>query len=215
MPFRLNDLFARFPFAYHLTARANLSRIQRTEQLESASAMIQAANQLNLISLRRQELREIIVDGETIILRDQAPLHAGHIDFQDGWTFPQLIESLNSRVFLWPGDGNGPIAHGQRHFERYEDQEPAILRISLADLIESNPDRPPLFCHFNSGSPRTVGGRKSPRGPRTFLPCDQFERKHRDVIEVTFEEFVTLPLDETEVRLKPGGAWQPLAAIQP
>lgn len=215
MPFRLNDLFARFPFAYHLTARANLGRIQRTERLESAAAMIQAANQLNLLSLRRRELREIIVDGETVILRDQAPLHAGHIDFQNGWTFPQLIESLNSRVFFWPGDGGGPIAHGERHFARYEDQGPAILRIPLAALVEANPDRLPLFCHFNSGSPRTVGGRKSPRGPRTFLSCDQFERNHRDVIEVTFEDIVALPMDETEVQLEPGGTWQPLAAIQP
>jgi hypothetical protein len=215
MPFQLNDLFAKFRLAYHLTARTNLGRIRRTKQLESAAAMIHAANQLNLLSLRRRELHEIIVDGETIILRDQAPLHAGHIDFQNGWTFPQLIESLNSRVFFWPGDDGGPIAHGQRHFARYEDQGPAILRIPLADLIEANPDRPPLFCHFNSGSPRTVGGRKSPRGPRTFLPCDRFERNHRNVIEVTFEGIVALPMDKTEVRLKPGGAWQMLAAIQP
>jgi len=182
--------------------------------LESAAALMRAANQLDLLNVRRGDLLEINVNGDTIILRDQAPLFAGHIDFKNGWSFPRLIHSLNSRIFFWPGGNAGPIAHGQRHFDRYVQQRPAILRVRLRELITANPERPPLFCPYNSGSPRTVGGRKSPRGPRTFLPCEQFERNHRQVVEVTFEDLVVLPIDATEVRLEPDGAWRPLSAIE-
>jgi hypothetical protein len=213
MSFQLDDLIRRFPFAYHLTARANLARIRKTGQLESAAALMRVANRVELLRVRRAGLMEIDVNGEAIILRDQAPLHTGHTDLQGGWDFPRFVESLNSQVFFWPGGEEEPIPHGQRHFQRYESQGPAILRVRLRDLIASNPDRAPLFCPYNSGSPRTVGGKKSPRGPSTFLPCDQFERNYQHVVEVTFHALAVLPVDVTEVRFESDGLWQPLSVI--
>lgn len=211
MPIELDDVVTRFPFGYHLTARANLARIKRTAQLESAAALMRAANRLDLLQVRRGDLVEINVNGDTVILRDHAVLHNGHIRFLGGWDLARFIESLNSRVFFWPGDDDGPIIHGQNHFGRYEDQQPAILCVPLQDVIAANPDNPPMFCPYNSGSPRTVRGEKSPRGPETFLPCDLFERRYHEVVEVTFENRAILPLTSTEVRLEPNGAWRLLS----
>src|SRR5262249_44202542 len=156
MPFHLDDLIATFPFVYHLTARVNLARISRTGLLESAAALMRRADRLDLLRVRRTRLEEIALDGCAIFLRDQAPLHDGHIPFEGGWQLPQLIESLNARVFFWPGREAGPIAHGLRHFQRYASEGPAILRIRLRSLVDANPGRTPLFCRYNSGSPRTT-----------------------------------------------------------
>ncbi len=211
MPFNLDELIATYPLVYHLTARANLARISQTRQLESAAALMRSAGRLDLLQVRRAESATIEVGGSTVILRDQAPLHAGHILFEDGWDLARLLESLNGRVFFWPGREGGPITYGQRHFQRYAEEGPVILRIRLRDLVEANPGRTPLFCRYNSGSPRTTGGRKSPRGPRTFLPCGQFPDDHRRVVEVTFEELVGLPAEATEVWLDAEAGWRRLS----
>jgi len=213
MPFHLDDAIATYPFVYHLTARANLKRIRRTGQLESAAALMKGAKRLDLLRVRRVGPESIMVDGSKVILRDQLPLHAGHILFEGGWDIGQLIGSLNGRVFFWPGSDIGPIAHGQRRFQRNSEEAPIILRVRLRDLLAANPDRTPLFCQYNSGSPRTTRGRKSPRGPRTFLPCGQFPLGQRKVVEVTFEELVSLPARITEARLDWNAEWYPLAAL--
>ncbi len=211
MPFDLDELIATYPLVYHLTARANLARIRGTGQLESAVALLRGAGRLDLLQVRRAGPATIEVDGDAVILRDQAPLHAGHIQFEDGWDLAQLIESLNRRVFFWPGREAGPIVYGQRHFQRYAEEGPAILRVRLRALVEANPGRTPLFCRYNSGSPRTTGGRKCPRGPLTFLPCTEFPDDHRKVVEVTFEEVVALPAEATEVLLDAEAGWRRLA----
>lgn len=213
MPFQLDDLIAAYPFVYHLTARANLARIRETLQLESAAALMENAGRLDLLQTRRVKPVSIEVAGNTIILRDQAPLHAGHIFFEEDWDLAQLIESLNRRVFFWPGSGEAPIAYGARHFNRYAEESTAILRIPLQALVETNADNSPLFCRYNSGSPRTTSGRKSPRGPLTFLPCDQFVDNHRKVVEVTFEGSVVLPAETTEVLLGAETGWTRLVAL--
>jgi hypothetical protein len=214
MPFHLNDLIRIYPLVYHLTARANLPRISTTGRLESAAVLMRSAGRLDLLRARRKGPAPIEVDGSIITLRDQDPLHAGHILFEGGWVFAQVIESLNRRVFFWPGREAGPIAHGQRHFQRYAGERPAILRVRLRDLVAANPGWPPLLCAYNSGSPRTTAGRKSPRGPRTFLPCEEFPRARGKVVEVTFEEAVALPKEASEVRVDADAGWRPLAALE-
>ena len=213
MPFLIESLIATYPYVDHLTAQRNLARIRATGQLESAATLMQRANRLDLLSVKRTGLTEIDVDGNTVILRDQSPLHAGHIRFEGGWDFAQFIESLNRQVFFWPGKASGPIAYGERHFGRYSDERPPIVRIPLSDLLAANPGRVPLFCGYNSGSPRTTGGRKSPRGPNTFLPCEQFLHNHRKAIEVCFDESVVLPMEASEIKLASATKWRGLLTV--
>jgi hypothetical protein len=84
-----------------------------------------------------------------------------------GWSWSDLLAALNSRVFFWPGDQSGPNDYGRRLFSAYDPSRQTVLRVSFCDLMEANPGAIPYFCRFNSGGPRTVGGRKSPRGPGT------------------------------------------------
>jgi hypothetical protein len=151
----------------------------------------------------------VIVEGETIVLRDQRPLHAGNAKFPRGYAFEDLLESLNSRVFFWPGTGKTAILYGIRHFEHYEREKPVLLRIKFQSLLDSNPRAVPLFCRFNSGSPRCSYGNRPPRGPNTFVSADDFRETPRRVVEVTFDRQLALPAD-AEFGRRPTGPWQPL-----
>jgi hypothetical protein len=68
-----------------------------------------------------------------------------------------------------------------------------LLRIHFQSLVESNPAAEPRFCRYNSGSPRCSYGKKSPRGPQTFVAADQFAERPKRVVEVTFATPITLP----------------------
>jgi hypothetical protein len=128
----------------------------------------------------------VTIDNDVVYIRDQKPLHKGNVDLRGGWTFECLVKELNSRVFFWPGDDDGPIPYGTRHFDTYVDSRPVILRVPTAAAFSNNPSISPQFCRFNSGSPRCTGGHGSPRGPDTFLTSDQFGSTSGDVKEVTF-----------------------------
>jgi hypothetical protein len=151
----------------------------------------------------------VIVDGREIVLRDQKPLHKGNTGLPNGYKFDDFIESLNRRVFFWPGDKSGPIDYGLRHFERYKDERPVVLRIDFASLIDANPSIEPRFCRYNSGAPRCSYGKKSPRGPRTFLAAAHFEGAPAGVVELTFEGEISLP-PNTKFGKHPAGPWSSL-----
>jgi hypothetical protein len=147
------------------------------------------------------------VAGERIELRDQAPLHAGNMALDDGWTFDDFVAHLNERGFFWPGGDAGPISYGARHYERYAVEKPAILRIATAALLAENPERPPHFCRYNSGSPRCSNGRKSPRTARTFVRGEEADFGLGSVVEVTFVGEVRLPA-RVELGAQPRGPWR-------
>jgi hypothetical protein len=146
--------------------------------------------------------------GETVVwIRDQAPLREGNIRFSNGYAFGDLIESLNRRIFFWPGLGAKPISYGMRHFERYEGEKPVVLRIGFEALLRANPGVAPRFCRYNSGSPRCSNGKRSPRGPDTFLLAQDFHETASKVVEVTFDTEIRLPQD-TEFGETPKGPWR-------
>jgi hypothetical protein len=118
-----------------------------------------------------------------------------------------LVEVLNKLVFFWPGAARGPVDSGLRYFDRYKDEHPVILRALTEALLKQNPKTAPLFCRFNSGSPRFVGGRPSPRGLNTFLSANHFSGVPSDVVEVTFIDRVQLPTG-AEWSSNPAGPWQ-------
>src|SRR5262249_48751140 len=140
----------------------------------------------DLIRKRRHEHCQIIIGKTEILIRDQAPLHRGNMELQDGCTYEDFIESINGRIFFWPGTATGPISYGVRHFERYRNEHPVILRVSLQSLLVENPAVTPKFCRYNSGSPRCSNGYKSPRGPKTFVSAQEFDGTPSNVVEVTF-----------------------------
>jgi hypothetical protein len=110
----------------------------------------------------------ISVGSYRILLRDQAPLHVGHFEFEDGWDLGDLVDNLNHLVFFWPGWEHKPVPSGMNYFKRYRSEHPAILRLRFDSLRRYNQERMPVFCKFNSGSPRSYSGR---RGPGDRLKC--------------------------------------------
>src|ERR1700704_582135 len=166
--FHMQDYVALRPYLYHTLLRINLPALRESGRLYSTDALRQLANLPAATGLRRDKRVRLSLPFGTVQAQDQSPLSEGNIDLRGGWTLRRLIEELDSRVFFWPGDQKGPMPYGQRHFEQYR-AEALLLRLPFLPLYESA-DPKPDFCRFNSGSPRCVGGRKSPRGPDTFVP---------------------------------------------
>jgi len=198
MPFTVAQFSNTRQYLYHLTFVSNLPMIRTERRLYCAAELISRAKQEHLIDERRIEHVELRIEGYLVRLRDQAPLHQGNIEFEKGWNIRRLVENLNTRVFFWPGGPCKPIDYGARHFEHYRNENPAILRLRTSDVTRTNRDNAPLFCRFNSGSPRCSGGRKSPRGSETFVEARRCNFRPSEAVEVTFLRSVRLPQD-TEV----------------
>lgn len=209
MPFTLDQLAALRPYVYHLTARENLPRIQRTRALACTSHLLLAAGRSDILTARRRTHVPVTMADGVVLLRDQAPLHKGNMALEAGWTFEDFVRTLNDRVFFWPGGADGPIDYGRRHFSRYISEEPVLLRIPTHQLLADNDHDMIELCRFNSGSPRWNSGRASPRGPDTFVAAEQASFRPSNVVEVTVLEKVDLP-SETEWGTHFSGPWEPL-----
>jgi uncharacterized protein DUF7002 len=207
MAFTLSNFAALRPYLFHLTASSHVQHLAQSRTILPTSDLLQQANQPQWLRQKRREHLNLVCQGVSIVIRDQKPLHAGNTALEGRWRFEDLIECLNGRVFFWPGTAAGqPIDYGLRHFERYEDEAPAILRVPTSDLFRANPGIQPEFCRFNSGSPRCTQGNRSPRGPDTFQACGQTTYGRSAVVEVTFPGPVRLPAT-TYVTRSPSGPW--------
>ncbi|MFH0826169.1 MAG: hypothetical protein V2B18_25740 [Pseudomonadota bacterium] len=209
MPFTLQDFNRTKTHLYHLTFCDNLENLRNERRLHSASETIAQANQQGLMEQRRRAHVRLDVNGRSIWLRDQAPLHEGNIEFDQGCDMRRLVALLNGMVFFWPGNEEGAIKHGKRHYTRYRDENPAIVRAKTSDIIGANRENQPLFCRLNSGSPRCSGGHRSPRGFGTFSSAPQCKFRPSDVVEVTFMKTAMLPGD-TQVSFDGGETWRSL-----
>ncbi len=130
------------PYLYHLTARANVERIARTGRLESAAALMRMMGcGEEAVRSRRREAMVVGADGGSVHIRDQAPLHMGNMGLEKGWSFEDFVCRLNELVFFWPGDKREPIPYGARHFERYREERPVILRVATADVPRTTTTR--------------------------------------------------------------------------
>lgn len=205
----LQDFVKTRPYLYHLTDRSNLDYIRETSSLLSAATLMNLAGRTDLLRQHRHRHEPITVRNVVIVLRDQAPLYKGNVRLPSGYTFEDFIESLNETVFFWPGSATTPISYGVRHFERYQDERPVILRISLRSLLAANPTAEPLYCRYNSGAPRCSYGQKSPRGPDPFLPAWGFSGTPSQVVEVVFQRKIVLPAD-VEFGSHPERRWRPV-----
>ena len=157
-----------------------------------------------MVREKRNEHLMLAVDGEEIVLRDQAPLYEGKMRLDGGYTFGDFVECLNSRVFFWPGTSDGPNDYGKRHFARYSAENPLIIRVPTIDLVSTKDDVLPLFCRYNSGSPRPSNGVHPPRGPKTFVSAAEADFRTTMVVEITFENSAKLP---TTVQVTDLASW--------
>src|SRR5690349_953171 len=126
MAFDIDDLIRVRPFLFHLTDRRNLDRIRRLQRLQSASEIMRRANREDLLRSKRSIHVTVQMASEIVFLRDQRPLYAGNMKLSNRWTFAKFIETLNNRIFFWPGTSDGPIDYGVRHFNRYRDELPVL-----------------------------------------------------------------------------------------
>jgi hypothetical protein len=207
--FAIEEFIRLRPYVYHLTARANRARISRTKTLTPAASLLRASGNHRIVATRRPDSLKIKLNGDIVHVRDQHPLHAGNISFLGKWTFDRLVAEINERVFFWPGSANWVVSYALRHYARYEAEKPLVLRVPLAALLAANVGVEPSFCKFNSGSPRWVAGKASPRGPDTFVNCEKAPFRPSGVVEVTFRSPLKLPAD-VQVAGSYSGAWRAL-----
>jgi hypothetical protein len=193
--FLLNSFAARRPFLYHLTHNKNAEWIKRTSQLETAGALLNKAQRLDIVGRRRDASFEVTVAGSPVVITDQARLFQRNTSLEDGWSFERLVEYLNQHVFFWPGTATKPVDSALRYFARYAAEKPVIVKVPTASLFAENSSVEPLFSKFNSGAPRCVNGRRSPRGRNTFQISSTCNCLAGDVVEVVFRGPVRLPRD--------------------
>jgi hypothetical protein len=207
----IEDYITVRPYLYHLTHHRNLKHIREMCRLFSASVLMEGSGKADLLRTRRRGPQRVTFAGREIVIRDQDWLHEGKMELPKGYAFADFVAHLNKRLFFWPGSEEHPIPPGIRHFERYADERPVILRIDCQALLASNSDVVPLFCRFNSGAPRCSppDGRRSPRGPDTFRPAAEFNESPARVVEVTFESEIVLP-PNSEIAPHPKGPWRSL-----
>lgn len=177
------------PFLYHLTSLDNITSISQTRTLFSAAELRRRAGLPGYIEKRKAH-DFISINGHRIAIRDQSPLHAGNIDFADGFTMEDMLTLLNGLVFFWPGTERGPIAYGIRHYARYSHERPAVIRVRTERILR-NPNSI-LVCQYNSGSPRWNAGRASPRGAATFVGIEKSVLKPSSVVELVSNSPVSL-----------------------
>ncbi|HEX8360975.1 MAG TPA: hypothetical protein VF613_12745 [Longimicrobium sp.] len=209
MSFDLDHFVRIRPFAFHLTSADNLLRIRRERRLHPALDLIQMAGQPDLARTHRPVAVRIEIEGDSVHLRDQAPLKRSNVTLDEAWTFGHVVELLNRRVFFWPGQAGGPIPSGQRHFERYAGERVKILRVPTRALFAANPALSPEFCKWNSGAPRWSGGIRPVRGPDTFHSAGQAPYGAAQVVELTFPGSVVLPQD-SQIAETAAGPWSAL-----
>jgi len=183
-----DDQFAQVrPFLFHLTHQVNIHGIQKSRTLRSAAYLMKKAGEQSFLRRKRTTAVQVQIGTVTVSIRDQHPLYLRNMRLENGWSFEDVVQSLNERVFFWPGNKNGPISYGQRHFERHATERPVILRVSTADLYRENRNACPLYCRYNSGSPRCSNGVGSPRGPSTFVSSADADYAPCNVVEVTYQ----------------------------
>jgi len=185
------------PFLYHLTDQRNLDYIGQKKGILFSTTEIIQRSELNadekekILRERRPNHTKVRINGFDISIRDQKPISIRNLSkcLTDGWSYGDFLYHLNNRVFFWP-----TIPRLSRHFNRYADERPLIIRVSSREIFELNQD--PEFCRLNSGATRSsshYGGAPPQRGKDTFLKADQYPYSVSGVAEVTFINMCQLP----------------------
>lgn len=202
MPLNLTAFVERYPALWHVTASANLPRVERDRRLYSAAALMAAATDERWLTVRRPRDVEIRIGSDVVVLREQGPLAGGAVQFEDGWTPGRLTEEINRRVFFWPGTWEAPIPRAAGNFAGFLGRPGAVtLVIPTAAVIAAVPPDALHFTRYIAGAPRLSAGEKSPRGNRTFAPAVRFGGPLSAVREVAVLDAVPLVDCWNDIRL--------------
>lgn len=190
----LNEFSAKNEFLYHLTDNRNFANIINQKRILSTTGIVELSNIENkeaFLRSKRNEHTIININGTEYRIRDQRPISLIVLNrsLTHGWNSENFIEHLNRRVFLWPNK-NRLI----RHYNRYANENPIILRFRTEDIFLLNPNVE--FSRLNSGATRCSShwdGNAPERGPETFQNADAYTLPIRTVAEVTIPDFCEIP----------------------
>jgi hypothetical protein len=96
-------IIARWTHCYHVTAALNLRSIRRSRILLPAETLFRRLDRRDLLSRRRTRDVRLRLQGQEILVRNQAPLDPESIDLGSTETFEDYVACLNAHVFFWPG----------------------------------------------------------------------------------------------------------------
>lgn len=195
------------PYLYHLTDQRNLNGIVSNKKILSTEKIIADSsipNKREYLSSRRPQHDLIRIGEFDFHIRDQQPISELVLgrSLTNNWTVADFIQHLNKRVFFWP-----TINRLTRHFDRYKNESPVILRFNTEEIFKLNPDAE--FCNLNSGATRCSSywnGDAPHRGINTFLTAANYQLGHTSVAEVTFLKYCDLP-DSYWISKNPFGNW--------
>lgn len=205
----LQEFCKERPYLYHLTDKDNLPLILNSRTLLSTVDIAQMAlskeDAKNFLQSKRENHCTLSVNGTDYKIRDQNPILMKVLErsLSDGLTTGEFIELLNKRVFWWP-----TIDRLNRHFNRYVNEHPVILRVSTSEMLALNKNVE--LCHLNSGATRchpSYGGNAPTRGIESFLSPSNYDKSIASVAEVTFVNKCQLP-EIVWVGRTPAGQWR-------
>jgi hypothetical protein len=208
MPLDVRTLASRYPWLWHVTSAANAERIERLRRIEPAAALLRVAGRADLLAVRRRNDVELTIDSAIVVMRDQAPLHAGHIAWEPQWNLARFVAALNERVFFWPGHWDQPSKTAGANVISFLSKAPDVVAVLVpSEAIMVDPATPLSveLSRYNTGGPRTSGGVKSPRGASTFVPLDRWPGPPSTVREVAVVGSVDLSPCWNRVRVRTAG----------
>lgn len=195
------------PFLYHLTSQVNLPSIVSSCTLLSTSVLLERADDPSAqahLRRRRPDHVTIEIDGREVKIRDQRPISEKALAkcLDGGLQSADYYELLNNRVFLWP-----TLERLGRHYDRYESEEPVLLRLSTREILALNSNIE--FSRLNSGATRAnsyLGGIAPRRGRDTFQSAQNCNYGISAIAEITVPQRCVLPAMIESART-PDGPW--------
>lgn len=172
------------------------------------------------MAVRRKRDLTVEVDGEPVVLRDQAPLLEGHIRWEQGWDLSRFVTALNQRVFFWPGRCDRPSSRAGANGAAFLEISGVVAVLVPTDGILDPGVTPKVeLSRYNTGGPRTTAGVKSPRGDSTFVSLGAWQGPPSLVREVAVAGSLDLGTCWDRVRVRPAldrvdGAMNGRAPIQ-
>ena len=209
----IEEFTKRNPYVYHLTDRDNYNHIINSKRFLSTKDILESAeidNSNHFLRNKRWEHTIIKVGNINYKIRDQQPISEIVLarSLTHNWSKEDFIFHLNSRVFFWPN-----LNRLQRHFDRYEDEQPIIFRFNSSDILNLHPEAE--FCRLNSGATRCSshwGGNAPERGPATFVTAANYPLSPSTVAELTVPNFSHLP-STFWTSNSPNGPWMPVELL--
>ena len=197
------------PFLYHLTDCNNINTIIESKSILSTKKIVENSEMTNkdeFLRSRRSNHNILSANGVNYKIRDQKPISIKTLSkcLTDQWVCSDFIEHINKRVFFWC-----TLNRLSRHFDRYKNEKPIILRCQTKDII-INSNNSTELCRLNSGATRAShhwGGIAPPRGPNTFQNIKTCELTPGQVVEVTFLEQCNLE-GNLFISNDPEGPWK-------